>query len=266
MIQNQINKLPPPILATGKCIGIWFNICSSFWLLGIHLDWCVVMIVNRSIVRQSGYQLLMKNTTCSMVWFSIQGIIHLTYNITWFSEHINQSPSGSIGSIETVNKSRHPFNYFMIIFLVINYRDIGIILLLQLLIGIPINIKYWKYIPIIHSSVIHCPTDRSLVLGSFNCHNKPRKRNQLDVSTRYVWFSSDTCFCIIFYGRDFLLAGNCKKSNDFIVEISKGDKVGDIFIVNKNYSCIRAEIDLVFVIEPGPEGIISIRSYGSIRQ
>ena len=181
------------------------------------------MLVNQSIVGQYGYQFLIKTTTCSMVWFVVQGIIHLTWNSTWLSEHIHQRSSGYITLRETFSKSRHPFVYFTIIVLIINYWDIGIILLLQLFLGIPLYLKDIKYITIIHISGIHHPTNRSLVRIILNLHNQPPINNQRYVSIRYGWFSSDTCFWIICDGNNFLLEGSWKLFNTFSVKISNGE-------------------------------------------
>ena len=180
----------------------------------------------------------LKTTTSSMVWAGVQGIIHLNCNITWFLEHINQLSSKSVGLRETVSKNRHQFNHLTIIFLIIDYRNIRIILFLQLLIDIPINIKYWQYINIICIGGTHCPTNIIVVLGSLNCHKLPTNFNQRYVSTRYGWFRSDTCWCIICDGRYFLIAGSWKWFNAFLVRIGKGGKVGDACIGNTNHSCI----------------------------
>ena len=173
--------------------------------------------------------------------------------------------SGSIGSRETASKSRHQFNYFTIIVLIINDWYIRIILLIQLLIVIPLNLKAWKYITIIHTSGIRCPTNKSVVLGRLNRNNQQTKHSKINVSTRYGWISSDTWFWIICDGRYFILVGSWKLFNIFLVKTSKGDKVCDTFIGNTNHIYTSADIDSVVGLDPGPEGIIFSRRHGNSR-
>ena len=223
------------------------------------------MLVDWYIVVQYVYQFLMKTDTCSMVRVSVQGIIILTWNSTFLLEHISQSSYGYIGLIDTVSKIILIFNYFMIIFLIINYRDISIILILHILIGIPLNPKAWKYMAIVNINGIHRPNNKSVVLGILNFHNQLTIWNQRDVRTKYSWSSSDTWSCIIYYGSYFLLSVSWKLYNAFLGKISIGDKVVDSFIGNTNHSYIRDELDVVVGLEPGTEISIKINSHDSSR-
>ena len=100
--------------------------------------------------------------------------------------HNSDKPHGLVDSINNNNN-------FTIIVIIINYRDIGISLLLKLLIGILLNLKASHYITIMHISCIHFPTNQSVVLGSLICKNQPKNYNQIYVSTRHGWCSSDIC-------------------------------------------------------------------------